>query len=82
MPSMFAALYRAWMTRAGINRHQAATALGIAPSTSYEYAAGTSLPPRTRLPSLAIAMGVTVADLTAAVDADRARAATTPVQAW
>lgn len=76
----FAVIYQAWMGRMQINPNQAARVIGTSPSTSYEYAAGTSLPPRTRLPQLAAAMGVPLADLTTAVEADRA-AATTPTTA-
>ena len=85
-PSRFAALFTAWLQAQGLTANGSAARLGISHVTAYNYAAGTSLPPRTRLPSLAIAMGVDLAELTAAVEADRSAPVTTtqaaPAAGW
>ena len=74
----FASLYRRWMEAQGLTANAAAPKIGVSHQTSYEYAAGTSLPPRTRLPALALALGIPLDDLTRAVEADRAAATATP----
>lgn len=74
----FATLFRRWLEAQGLTANAAAPRLGINHQTAYHYAAGLSLPTRPRLPLLASAMGLPLADLTTAVEADRAAATATP----
>ena len=80
----FSALYRQYLEQQGLTANSAAPRLGISHQTSYHYAAGLSLPPRTRVPALALAMGLPLADLSAAVDADRTppRPTAAPAAGW
>lgn len=72
MSDRFATLFRAWLEREGITRSQAIARLGTASQVPYDYAAGTHLPQVRYLPYLARRMGVPEAEVTAAVEADRA----------
>jgi transcriptional regulator with XRE-family HTH domain len=49
-----------------------AAAAGVSQSVVSSWQTGRHLPTRTRLPSLAAALGIPLADLTAAVESDRA----------
>lgn len=68
----FAQLYRSWLAREQLTRTGAAGRLGISVQTSHDYASGSSLPPRPALGRLALGMGLAVAEVAGAVDADRA----------
>lgn len=68
----FAKLYRDWLAREQLTRTGAAGRLGIAVQTSHGYASGSTLPPRPALGRLAMGMGLAVAEVAGAVDADRA----------
>lgn len=50
---------------------EASAVLGVAPNTLGNWTDGTSLPPATKIPALAAALGVPVDDLRALVDKDR-----------
>lgn len=82
----FASLYRRWMEAQALTANAAAPKIGVSHQTSYDYAAGKNLPPRTRLPALALALGIPLDDLTRAVEADRATATTpstaAPAAGW
>jgi hypothetical protein len=56
-PDTLAALYTAWLEKKGLNAKEAAPLVGCSVATSYEYAAGLSVPPSTRLPQFAEALG-------------------------
>ena len=55
------------------SERQTAISLGVAPNTFGNWLSGTHTPPATRLPFLAAALGMPLADLSAMVARERAR---------
>ncbi len=58
----FAAVLAAWIQTKRVTAAEAATVLGVSHQTVYNWLAG-ALPPRTRVPALALTLGVPVARL-------------------
>jgi hypothetical protein len=75
----YSRLVRTWKgTRSEV---EAAAALGVAPNTLSYWIDGTYLPPTTRIPFLATALGMTVEALTEVIAQDRAARAARPLAA-
>ena len=67
----FADLLRSWAGDRPVA--EVARVLGVAWGTVDGWRRGTSLPPRTRLPGLAVILSIPIQELTAVVGTDRAR---------
>jgi transcriptional regulator with XRE-family HTH domain len=65
------AIIKPWLGQRSVR--QGAAALGVADNTLHAWLRGTSFPPRTRIPSLAAALGVSVEALTRMVAHARRR---------
>jgi hypothetical protein len=72
MPKVgFSAMVEAWLKSKDLNAFRAQSALGATDTTISNWISGRALPPSTRLPSLAAALGMPLADLSALVARER-----------
>lgn len=62
-----------YLSKNDLSVNKAAVRLGVAWATLGRWLAGDSLPPRTRIPALASALGLPVEELTALVARERSR---------
>jgi hypothetical protein len=69
----FGEILRGWLETRHLTPRQAAGTLGVSHMTIYNWMAG-NLPPKPRVPSLAIAFGMAAEDLVQIVDRARVRA--------
>lgn len=82
MPSLvFGSRVAAWLEAEGLNAFRAQVRLGATDTTIKNWIAGTVLPPSTRVPALATALGMTVEALTEVIAQDRAARAARPLAA-